>query len=69
MARSRPLICCRSCGVKSKLGSTAYSALLGWWGFRWGILITPLQIVRNFGGMFTAPDPSQPSAKLETFSG
>lgn len=62
---SRPAVCCRRCGVKSKLGSAAYSAVLGWWGFPWGLLMTPVQIVRNIGGLFVSPDPEQPSEKLE----
>ena len=62
---SRPAVCCRRCGVKSKLGSAAYSAVLGWWGFPWGLVMTPVQIVRNVGGLFSSPDPERPSEKLE----
>jgi hypothetical protein len=62
---SMPAVCCRRCGIKSKLGNAAYSAVLGWWGFPWGILVTPIQIVRNVGGLFMSADPAQPSPKLE----
>jgi hypothetical protein len=62
---SRPDICCRRCGFKSKLGGIASSALLGWWGFPWGLLGTPIQISRNLFGLAVMPNPSQPSAQLE----
>ncbi len=65
--KSRPEICCRSCGVKAKLSGAAISAVAGWWGFPWGILATPIQIGRNLSGVFSSPDPSQPSAQLEKF--
>jgi hypothetical protein len=63
--RSRPQICCQSCGTKSKIGGAVSSALFGWWGFPWGIIITPIQILRNVWGLFVVPDPAQPSLQLE----
>jgi hypothetical protein len=62
---SRPAVCCKSCGTKRKLGDTAFSVFLGWWGFPWGLLVTPLQIGRNVVGFFRTPDPSTPSPALE----
>ena len=53
--KSRPQIACRRCGVKSQLGDSLFSAVLGWWGFPWGLVITPLQIGRNVIGMFRTP--------------
>jgi len=61
---SNPQICCQSCGTKSRLYRTFSSALFGWWGFPWGLLVTPVQIVRNIGGLASAPDPSEPSEEL-----
>jgi len=58
-------ISCRGCAVKSQLGSTLYSLLLGWWGFPWGLVMTPVQIFRNLGAAMSSPDPSRPSDKLE----
>jgi len=63
--RSKPSICCRPCGMRSQLGATLFSAVLGWWGFPWGVLITPLQIGRNIVAMVKPPDPSRPSPALE----
>lgn len=62
---TRPHVSCRSCGVKAQLLDAGFSLVLGWWGFPWGFLVTPIQIGRNLVGAAKGPDPSQPSAKLE----
>ena len=62
---SNPTVCCRGCGTKQRIGDTVYSAVLGWWGFPWGILMTPVQVTRNVAGFFGGPDPSSPSPALE----
>jgi hypothetical protein len=62
---SQPQICCRSCGIKGQLGASVFSLLVGWWGFPWGLIMTPVQLIRNVGGMVSGPDPSQPSEQLE----
>jgi hypothetical protein len=62
---SRPLVSCKSCGTKQKLGDTAFSLFLGWWGFPWGILMTPVQLGKNIFALMKAPDPSSPSPALE----
>lgn len=62
--QSRSHITCRACGIKAQLGDIGYSALLGWWGFPWGILMTPVQIIRTFIGIAKPPKQSEPSAKL-----
>jgi hypothetical protein len=63
---SKPQISCRSCGFKSQLNGALTSFVLGWWGLPWGIIITPIQIIRNVVGMFGRPDPAQPSLQLQT---
>ena len=62
--RSTPLVCCQSCGTKAKLQGVLSSGLMGWWGFPWGLVMTPVQILRNVGGLFKAPDPAAPSDEL-----
>mgnify|MGYP003342456451 CR=1 FL=1 len=62
---SKPMICCRSCGVKAQAGGLAFSAVLGWWGFPWGLIMTPVQIIRNISGMMSGPNPDEPSAELD----
>jgi hypothetical protein len=63
---SHPELCCRSCGRKKQLKHGAFSFFLGWWGFPSGLLITPVQLARNFAGLvgIGGPDPEIPSAAL-----
>lgn len=61
---SRPQVCCRSCGTRTQALDALFCLALGWWGFPWGLLMTPVQIVRNVMGMAKGPDPTQPSAAL-----
>ncbi len=58
-----PQICCRSCGNRSKINATIFSALFGWWGFPWG-LMTPIIIFRNISACLSSRDTSEPSAEL-----
>jgi len=62
---STPQTSCRGCGMKSQLAGTFFSLVLGWWGFPWGLLLTPIQIGRNLFGIARPPEPSKPSAQLE----
>ena len=62
---SKPAICCQSCGTKSRLGGAASSMVLGWWGFPWGLILTPVQVSRNVIGMWRDPEPQRPSPMLE----
>lgn len=64
---SRPQISCHRCGVKRQLGDAAFSLALGWWGFPFGLIMTPVQVVRNLTAVFGGPDPSRPSAQREKF--
>lgn len=62
---TNPAMSCKSCGVKRQLGASAFSLVAGWWGFPWGIVLTPTQIVRNIVEMVGGPDPQRPSPLLE----
>lgn len=64
--KSTPRISCRSCGAKRKVGDTVFSLFAGWWGFPWGLVMTPVQIARNVAGLISQPDSSEPSAQLAT---
>jgi hypothetical protein len=57
-------IACQRCGNKARTKALLSSALLGWWGIPWGLLITPMQIIRNISGL-SAGAPSAPSSKLK----
>ena len=62
---SHPAISCRRCGLKRQAGSMLFSLGLGWWGIPWGIVWTPMQVIRNFIGMVKPPPRGVPSATLE----
>lgn len=61
---SRPHICCRRCGRLEQVKDSLFSLFLGWWGLPWGLIVTPIQIVRNLVGLFGGPSDAQPSSKL-----
>ena len=55
---------CRPCAVKTQVGNLLFSSVLGWWGFPWGLVMTPVQVGRTLMAIISPPDPSQPSPKL-----
>lgn len=63
--KSTPQVSCTPCGKKAKLTGTLGSLFLGWWGFPWGLLITPIQIGRNLWGLARSPSSFVPSPQLE----
>lgn len=62
---ARPLLACQTCGSRRRLGDLTFSAALGWWGFPWGLLVTPVQIGRNLRGLARRQVMEQPSPALE----
>ena len=67
--KNTPRVSCRPCGVKSQLGDAAFSLFLGWWGIPWGLLITPVQIIRNIVAVVKGSSADGPSASLERMIG
>jgi hypothetical protein len=61
---NRQQVSCRSCATKSLLGNSLSSLAFGWWGFPWGLIMTPVQITRNVAGMCKKPDATRPSPEL-----
>jgi hypothetical protein len=41
------------------------SLFAGWWGFPWGLIMTPVQLSRNVIGLVRAPETMGPSPELE----
>lgn len=62
---SDPRISCRKCGIKARIYAAAFSLVLGWWQFPWGVISTPVQIYRNVYGIFVVPDEYAAYANLE----
>ncbi len=61
---NRQQVSCRKCAVKSQAGRLTLSALFGWWGFPYGLFITPVQIGRTVMALASPPRPTEPSARL-----
>jgi hypothetical protein len=57
-------VSCQSCGRKRQLGAIALSFVGGWWGFPFGLILTPVQITRNIIAMCSRQPDSQPSVNL-----
>lgn len=62
--KSSPELCCRGCATSAQVGAIALSGVVGWWGFPWGLIMTPVQICRNFGGLFFGPSRTRPSKQM-----
>jgi hypothetical protein len=64
---SSPALSCKSCATKRQAGALLFSGVLGWWGFPWGIVMTPVQVVRNLAEMVGGPRTDKPTPLLEKF--
>ncbi|MBI5116358.1 hypothetical protein HZA56_07770 [Candidatus Poribacteria bacterium] len=58
-------ISCVDCGIKNQKKDAIYSFALGWWGFPWGIFLTPVQLARNIKAIYNSKIPTEPSSQLE----
>ncbi len=38
---------CRGCARRRQVGASLFCAVLGWWGIPFGLVLTPVQIMRN----------------------
>jgi hypothetical protein len=59
-----PIISCSSCHRKKALGDFILTLCFGWWGFPWGLIITPVQLIRNISALATDTKTSEPSKEL-----
>lgn len=60
-----PNVCCSSCGRTQAIKDGLFSLFLGWWGIPWGVIMTPVQLVRNLRTVVSPAQPTSPSADLE----
>jgi hypothetical protein len=58
-------VSCQRCGTKSRIYATVFSSVFGWWGFPWGIVITPIQIGKNIKAMISPIPSTRPSKDFE----
>jgi len=64
---SKPELSCKSCATKRQIISSITSLLFGWWGFPWGLGMTPLQVARNIIEIAGGPQPNNPTPLLEKY--
>jgi hypothetical protein len=57
-------VACWPCARKAYWEAIWRSMLLGWWGFPFGFLLTPLQVGRNVYGLLHPYDPENPTRAL-----
>lgn len=62
--RSPTRLSCQSCGRNALIRDSLISAFVGWWGFPFGVILTPIQLVRNIIELASPPSPLQPSSEL-----
>lgn len=62
--QSHRVFACRACATRRQLLAALKSLLLGWWGFPWGVLGTPITLARNGYALATQRNLRAPSAAL-----
>lgn len=64
-SKSVPVVSCRRCGMKAQALGLVSSLIVGWWGFPWGLILTPVQAVRNVVGLCRGASVTGPSVALQ----
>ena len=59
------LLCCRTCALKKQGSDFGLSLLAGWWGIPFGLIFTPLALLRNGYAMLFPPNRVEPSAAFQ----
>lgn len=62
--KTQTALACKTCGNKARIRDGLVSLGLGWWGLV-GLVMTPVQIVRNIRSFWFESDANQPSQALE----
>lgn len=60
---SLPRISCRECASRARVRNGFLTFFTGWWGFPWGILMTPIYLFYNLTGSGSPPS-DEPSRNL-----
>ena len=63
--RTKEHVLCKRCASRQQITDLAGSFLLGWWGIPFGLLITPVQVLRNVAALFQNPGTKGPTEKLK----
>lgn len=63
--QDHPQFSCARCGRKAIRRGLAVTSLFGWWGFPFGLIVTPWQLINGVRSLAKARDSSQPSEQLQ----
>jgi len=63
--KDHPQLSCARCGKKAILRGLAFTSVFGWWGFPFGLIVTPWQLMNGIKSLRALPNAEQPSAKLQ----
>jgi len=63
--KDHPRLSCARCGKKSIWKGLALTAVFGWWGFPFGLIATPWQLLNGVRSLSKLRDASQPSEELQ----
>ncbi len=58
-------VTCQRCARRRQIGHLTATAVVGWWGFPWGLIFTPITLGQTIYAMIRGPDPKLPSPALE----
>ncbi len=61
--QTNPRISCRGCGSSAKIKDFFVTTFVGWWGIPFGVILTPIYMIRNLFGL-AAPSSLEPSEHL-----
>jgi hypothetical protein len=62
---STPRMSCQSCATFAKIKDSLITLFLGWWGFPWGVVTTPIYLMRNAYGLICPVSSLEPSQQLK----
>lgn len=62
---SQPQLSCESCGSAAIRKGMVITALCGWWGIPFGLVVTPWQLLNGARSLANRPLPSHPSEALQ----
>jgi hypothetical protein len=63
--KDRSQLSCASCGKKAIWKGLAITSLFGWWGFPFGLVATPWQLLNGIKSLRKLPAASRPSDALQ----
>ena len=62
------ILSCRSCHRKKVMSESLITLFLGWWGFPFGLIVTPIQLLRNISAASSSNSPTtEPSSDTCSF--